>query len=35
LEATHSSLTEIAKAIETATAKHNTFLKELGLPPLM
>ena len=34
LEATHASLTEIAKAIETATTKHNTFLKELGLPLL-
>ncbi|HPH69098.1 MAG TPA: type I restriction-modification system subunit M, partial [Kofleriaceae bacterium] len=34
LEATHASLVEISKAIEAATAKHNKFLKELGLPLL-
>ena len=34
LAATHSQLLDIEKAIRTATAHHNTFLKELGLPPL-
>ncbi len=34
LHATHDALVEIEKAIPTATAKHNEFLKELGLPPL-
>ena len=34
LDATHGKLVEIEKAIATATAKHNEFLKELGLPPL-
>ncbi len=34
LEATHANLVEISKAIEQATAKHNKFLKELGLPLL-
>ena len=34
LEATHRSLTDIDHAIQTATLKHNTFLNELGLPPL-
>jgi len=31
LEATHERLVEIEHAIQTATAKHNEFLKELGL----
>ena len=34
LTATHRSLVEIEKAIQTATEKHNVFLKELGLAPL-
>lgn len=34
LEATHSELVGIEKAISKATTKHNEFLKELGLPPL-
>jgi type I restriction enzyme M protein len=31
LEETHAELVEIEKAVQTATAKHNAFLKELGL----
>ena len=34
LAATHAELVEIEKSIQKATAKHNKFLKELGLPPL-
>lgn len=34
LTATHDELVEIEKSIQTATAKHNAFLIELGLPPL-
>ena len=34
LAANHAKLVEIESAIEKATAKHNEFLKELGLPPL-
>ena len=34
LQETHEDLIDIQKAIQTATAKHNEFLKELGLPPL-
>lgn len=34
LEATHAQLVEIEKAIHAATAEHNKFLKELGLPLL-
>lgn len=34
LAATHNALTEIERTIQTATATHNEFLKELGLPPL-
>jgi type I restriction enzyme M protein len=34
LTATHTSLEDIEKTIRTATAKHNEFLKELGLPRL-
>jgi type I restriction enzyme M protein len=34
LEATHAKLVEIEKAIHAATAEHNKFLKELGLPLL-
>ncbi len=34
LAATHAELVEIEAAIKTATAKHNEFLKELGLPLL-
>ena len=34
LAATHAALVEIETAIKTATAEHNKFLKELGLPLL-
>lgn len=34
LKATHAELVAIEKRIKDATAKHNRFLKELGLPPL-
>ena len=34
LTATHEELVKIEKAIRKATAKHNEFLKELGLSPL-
>jgi len=34
LTAIHAELTEIEGTIQTATAKHNAFLKELGLPLL-
>jgi len=34
LAATHAELVDIDKEIRTAAAKHNKFLKELGLPPL-
>ena len=34
LAATHGELVEIEKQIREATAKHNEFLKELGLSPL-
>jgi len=34
LPATHAKLVEIENSIQTATSKHNEFLKELGLPPL-
>lgn len=34
LAATHEQLVEIDAALRAATAKHNTFLAELGLPPL-
>ncbi len=34
LKATHTELVSIDGEIRTATAKHNAFLKELGLPPL-
>jgi len=34
LSATHSALTEIERTIQIATARHNEFLKELGLPLL-
>ena len=34
LSATHRDLVEIEKLIKESTAKHNTFLKELGLDPL-
>ena len=34
LTATHSDLVEIDQTIQEATARHNEFLKELGLPPL-
>jgi type I restriction enzyme M protein len=34
LKATHADLVKIEKEIRTATAKHNAFPKELGLPPL-
>ena len=34
LTATHRKLEEIEEKIRTSTAKHNEFLKELGLSPL-
>jgi predicted nuclease of restriction endonuclease-like (RecB) superfamily len=34
LEAANAGLVEIEKAVQTAAAKHNNFLKELGLPEL-
>jgi type I restriction enzyme M protein len=34
LAATHAGLVDIEQAIRQATAQHNAFLKELGLPPL-
>jgi type I restriction enzyme M protein len=34
LAATHRELVAIDEEIRKATAKHNKFLKELGLPPL-
>ena len=34
LAATHGELVDIEGAIQKATAKHNEFLKELGLPEL-
>jgi type I restriction enzyme M protein len=34
LAATHAELVKIEKSIQKATARHNAFLKELGLPPL-
>jgi type I restriction enzyme M protein len=34
LSATHRNLVSIEETIRSATAKHNAFLKELGLPPL-
>jgi type I restriction enzyme M protein len=34
LASTHAELVAIDKSIQKATAKHNGFLKELGLPPL-
>ena len=34
LSATHRDLVSIEETIRSATAKHNAFLKELGLPPL-
>ena len=34
LSATHKELVEIEKQINASAAKHNTFLKQLGLPPV-
>jgi type I restriction enzyme M protein len=34
LSATHRELVEIEKQVRDSTAKHNAFLKELGLSPL-
>ena len=34
LEATHEELVSLSQQIQAATAKHNAFLQELGLPPL-
>ena len=34
LTATHKELVEIENQIQESTAKHNAFLKELGLSPL-
>ena len=35
LSAPHKELIEIERQIQESTAKHNVFLKELGLPPLL
>ena len=35
LSVTHRQLVEIEKEIRESTAKHNEFLKELGLSPLL
>ncbi len=34
IEETHAALVDIEEKIQTATAKHNAFLRELGLAPL-
>ena len=34
LEDTHAGLVETERAIKAARDKHNTFLDQLGLPPL-
>ena len=34
LSATHTEVVEVEKQIQESTAKHNAFLKELGLSPL-
>lgn len=34
LSATHTDLVELDKQIRESTAKHNAFLRELGLSPL-
>ena len=34
LSATHKELVEVEQRVRESTAKHNAFLKELGLPPL-
>lgn len=34
LETTNQTLLDIEKDIQNAKAKHNSFLKELGLPPI-
>ena len=34
LQAVHTKLVEIDKKANEARAKHNKFLKELGLPPI-
>ena len=34
LSSTNKELIKIQKQIQSSTAKHNAFLKELGLPPL-
>ncbi|OYV30131.1 MAG: restriction endonuclease subunit M, partial [Thiomonas sp. 20-64-9] len=34
LAATHAGLVDIEQSIRQATAQHNAFLKELGLPLL-
>ena len=34
LSVTHQELVKIEKQIQESTAKHNAFLKELGLSPL-
>ena len=34
LSVTHKEMVKIEKQIRESTAKHNLFLKELGLPPL-
>ena len=30
----HRELVDVEKQVRSATAKHNSFLKDLGLPPL-
>jgi type I restriction enzyme M protein len=34
LSAAHAELVALDAAVKDATAKHNAFLEELGLPPL-
>jgi type I restriction enzyme M protein len=34
LKDTHQKLTQLTKDVDAARKKHNTFLEELGLPPL-
>ena len=35
LQATHRELTKLSQDVEEARKKHNAFLEELGLPPLL
>jgi type I restriction enzyme M protein len=34
LKATNDELVKIEKSVQAAAARHNAFLRELGLPPL-